>query len=388
MQQEFTPRFDQDAIPEARSIQRVERMPLEPNKLTEVDTTHVIADAEFMKREIGVDGPLVASIRAGDTDFILVDTRNSSNYFMPFLIISDNYYYGAPDGWKGVYSHEPVTIGRGHYKNRFPSDKMMSRDHFLVIYDEESDKLFVKDEASTNGTYLTGFTPDGNQMHVKGIDDGFTIGAVAELEKERNFGEKDTQAPHGRYRNHPIIGRRSPSVRNGVYGTRSSEFVLVDDKSQLLKKVVDDFMATLPRHDEAATLDTNQILKKISFRVANVLRYDLDQVERISSPHYGHKGLIDLSEYVEQGVGVCRHQALLAAHIIEEAVDQGYLAGQVGVERNYDREANGAHAWAVFKSDTSEDIIVDPANHFVGSRKKAQQEKRWRYVVANDDNNR
>lgn len=265
---------------------------------------------------------------------------------------------------------------------------MMSRDHFSVVYDEREDKLLVADEASTNGTYLTGFTPDIDRLHAKGIKAEFTRQAVDELQYERNYGEKDAEAPHGRHRNHPIIGRRSPTVRNGVYGTRSSEFILVDDKSQLLKKTVADFMSTLPSHEEAATLNVEFLLKKVSFRVANILHYDLDETERISSPHYGNKGLIDLSEYVEAGVGVCRHQALLAAHLIEEVIDRGYLAGQAGVERNYDTEANGAHAWAVFKSDTIDDVIIDPANHFVGSRKKAQQEGRWRYIVANDDENR
>jgi hypothetical protein len=387
MQRDVFPEFDREAIPEARSVERVERMCLEPRKLTEVDTTHALADAAFMRDEVGIDGALVAGIRAGKMAFLLIDTRDSSNYFMPFLLTTDDYRHGESSGYKGVYGHEVVTIGREHYQNRFHYDKMMSRDHFSVIYNEEAGKLFIRDEASTNGTYLTGFTPDANGqgVSVKGISDEMTLQVVAELEHERNYGDKDAEAPHGRHRNHPIIGRLSPSVRNGVYGTRSSEFVLVDDKSRLLKQVVNDFVATLPSHDDAVTLNTNLLLQKASFRVANVLRYDLDAVERLSEPHYGNKGLIDLSEYVEAGVGVCRHQALLAAHLIEEMIDRGYLAGQVGVERNYDREANGAHAWAVFKSEVSEDVIVDPANHFVGSRKKAQQEGRWRYVVANDD---
>jgi transglutaminase-like putative cysteine protease len=286
-----------------------------------------------------------------------------------------------------VYANQPITIGRLHHKNRFPGDKMMSRDHFSVLYDENDDKLFVKDEASTNGTYLTGFTYDGDRKYAKGIKDEFTRRAVAELEHERNFGSKDLEAPHGWYRNHPIIGRHSATVRNGVYGTSSSEFVLVDDKSALMKQVTDTFMSSLPSHEAAATMNEELLLKNIAFRVASVLRYDLNETERLSSPHYGKKGLIDLSEYVQAGVGVCRHQALLAAHLIEETISRGYLAGRTGVERNYDSEANGAHAWAVYKSETSEDVIVDPANHFVGSRKKAQDEGRWRYIVADDENN-
>lgn len=385
MHAEQTSGFDWEYIPEAREVMQVERMRLKPGKLTEIDTHYALADAEMMRQETGIDGALVAGIRAGGLAFLVIDTRESSNYFTPFIIATEDYRHGMRPGYKGLYGEDPVTIGRNHYANRFHYDQQVSRDHFTLLYDEEADKLFVRDEHATNGTFLSAFTPDSDKKGHRGIRDEMTRQVEEELERERNFGRRDPEAPHGRHRNHPIIGRRSRSVRNGVYGTRSSEFVLVDDKSQLLEKVVDDFMATLPSHDEAATLNTELLLKRVSFRVANILRYDLAETERLSEPHYGHRGLIDLSEYVEAGVGVCRHQALLAAHLIEEVIDRGYLTGEVGVERNYDIEANGAHAWAVFKSNTSKDVIVDPANNYVGSRERAQREERWRYIVAKDD---
>lgn len=379
--------FDREDLPGARDIEMVERMRLEPGKLTEIDTHHALADAETMRDETGVDGQLVAGVRAGGMVFLVVDTRRSSNYFTPFIITAEDYRHGMRPGYKGLYPEDPVTIGREHWQNRFHYDHHISRDHFTLIYDEDDDKLFIRDEMSTNGTFLSAYTPDvkNDKKRPRGIRDEMTRQVEEDLAYERNYGRRTPDAPHGTHRNHPIIGRRSRSVRNGVYGTRSSEFVLVDDKSQLLERVVEDFMATLPAHDDAATLNTELLLKKASFRVGNILRYDLEATERLSSPHYDKKGLIDLSEYVEAGVGVCRHQALLAAHLIEEMIDRGYLAGQVGVERNYDVEANGAHAWAVFKSDMSGDVIIDPANNYVGTRERARREERWRYIVANDD---
>lgn len=110
MPEQMNRHFSQESLPEWRTAERVERMPLKPHKQTEVDTVHVMADAAFIEEQIGVDGALVASLRAGDTDFLLIDTRDSRKYFSPFLVISDDYYYGAPDGWKAVYANQPVRL--------------------------------------------------------------------------------------------------------------------------------------------------------------------------------------------------------------------------------------------------------------------------------------
>ena len=84
MRHELKPGFDYNSIPEAHAIERVERMRLKPGDLTEVDATHVIADADFVRNEIGVDGALVASVRAGKTDYLLIDTRKSTNTLCRF----------------------------------------------------------------------------------------------------------------------------------------------------------------------------------------------------------------------------------------------------------------------------------------------------------------
>jgi hypothetical protein len=376
----------QEIFPDAEGFAYVERLKLEPKKEIEIDTTQSLLDVPEVQKEMGVQGRLIAGVRAGGMSFLLLDTRSTRQYQTPFLITTDTYEHNSTTGYKGIHPDEPVVIGRHHYVSRFQYDKKISRDHFSVTYSEGEDKLFIQDEGSVNGTLLTGYVLSEKRTSQRDIHHEFTSRVVEDVEHGRSFGDRDSETPYGYYRNHPIIGRRSATVRGGVYGTRESEFIVVDDKSQLLKQTVDAFMGTLPSGEDAETLSTQMILNKITLRVANIMRYDLGQTERMSRPHYGNKGLIDLSEYVEQGVGVCRHQALLAAHLIEEVISRGYLAGRVGVERNHDLEANGAHAWAVYKSDTSADVIVDVAQSFVGSRKRAQQEGRWRYMVANDDN--
>jgi len=361
-------------------------MKLPENKAIEIDTTRVLLGKEGVQEAMGVDGAMVAGIRASDMSFLVIDTRESRYYSTPFLITADGYQNGSKVGFKGVHRDQPAMVGRSQ-NDRFSYSAYISANQFSVRYDDTADKLYIQDWGSTNGTYLTGFINNGNnQKNVQGIEDKFTHFLVEDIEEKASYGDRTPDTPYGTHLNYAIIGRNSPSVRGGVYGTRSSEFVIVDDKSQALKKVVDDFMETLSKSPDAEAFSTMNLLKRINFRVANVLAYDLERVERLSEPHYDHKGLIGLSEYVERGVGVCRHQALLAAHLIEEVIDRGYLTGKASVERNHDLEANGAHAWAVYKSDAEDDIIVDAAQGFVGSRQKATEEGRWRYVVANDDN--
>lgn len=372
-----------EALPEA---QYIERMKLAENKAVEIDTTQVLLGKEGVQEAMGVDGAMVAEIRASDMSFLVIDTRDSRYYSTPFLITTDGYQHGSKMGFKGVHREQPAIVGRSQ-NDRFSYSDYISANQFSVRYDDKADKLYIQDWGSTNGTYLTGFINEGkNEAKHDGIRDEFTHFVVEDMEGKASYGDRTPDTPYGTHLNYAIIGRNSPSVRGGVYGTRSSEFVIVDDKSQALKKVVDGFMEALLKSPDVEAFSTMNLLKRINFRVANVLTYDLERVERISEPHYDHKGLIGLSEYIEQGVGVCRHQALLAAHLIEEVIDRGYLTGKASVERNHDLEANGAHAWAVYKSDTEDDIIVDAAQGFVGSRQKAREEGRWRYVVANDDN--
>lgn len=383
-----SPSHEYEPLPEGRHVEYVEKWLLTPQTPVEIDTSRPLLDAVSTYEQTGVDGTLVAGIRAVDITLVVFDTRNSEQYTTPFVVATEEYRHDHSTGYKGVYPDEQIIFGRHHHQKRFHYPPRISRDHFALHYDEKSDRLTIEDCASTNGTRLSAFIVKEDKevsASYQNIYDKYTNFFVQDVKDEQNYGERDTVAPYGYRFNHPIIGRRSPSVRNGVYGTRESEQVVVDDKSRLLKKVVDDFMATLPTANEAETMSTTGLLNQVCLHVARVLKYDLPGAERLSAPHYGNKGLICLSEYIDQGVGVCRHQALLAAHLIEEVIERGYIEGSVGVERNQDLEANGAHAWAVYKSTTSDDIIVDATQKFVGTRKQAQQRRLWRYSVAKDD---
>jgi len=338
---------------------------------------------------VGEKLPVIAGIRAArESAFIVLDSRLSETIHSPFLVLQDNEENGQ-SGSAGLWSDEEMVIGRKHLKDYFSYTSTISREHFSLFYDEEKNTLLLQDLGSANGTSVTGYVRDIGALevsrHSKNIRANFSdLGGQALL--GRSYFEKGSETSrYGYYHNHPIIGRESKTVRNGVYGTRSSEWVAVDDESMFTSAAVEAVMGNLEALNEKSPLSTQQILQTIKKETAEYLNYDLIETERISSPHYKDNSIVPLSEYLKAGAGVCRQQALLAALFIEAATDKGLLTGSISVERNHDLQIDGAHAWVVFSQDAQGDIIVDPAQDFVGTREEARRQKRWRYTVAHTE---
>ena len=61
-----------------------------------------------------------------------------------------------------------------------------------------------------------------------------------------------------------------------------------------------------------------------------------------------------IDEMIENG-GVCRHLALLSGLLLERAIEDGVLKGQVYYFRG------PGHGWAVFRDQTGRDFLIDPA---------------------------
>jgi hypothetical protein len=376
-----------EILPNAKGSLWVERQ-LVPEDGVVIDTRKSFPDSDkTVKREIrkavGADAPVVAGIRAGGNQYIVVDTHRVGRFQTPFLLID-----GDTLDTKGIWPDEELVIGRNHHNDRFQYDKDISRNHFSLHYDSETKALTLSDLESQNGTFFTGYVANeyssATERDRRAIRDNFTRIAGREIQGWEDFEPSDEVAPYGYFHKHPIIGRASSSVMNGVYGTSSSEWVVVDNEDPLTTEVVDEVLDELHELGKTPTNQTYTLLKHIETRVSEVLDYDLDEVDQMSEPHYRKKGLINLSDYIEAGVGVCRHQALLAALLIETAINENLLDGTVGVERNVDLELNGAHAWAVYRDGVHPDLIVDPANNFVGTRAEAKRRKLWRYLVSDE----
>jgi hypothetical protein len=367
------------ARPEALSV----NYPMSPGEVKTVNVDGAPYNNAYQTHaEVGIHAPTVAKVIAGGHQFSIVDVRDVDDFATPLVVADENYKNRrSSQGMKGIWPDTPVVVGRNHHNNRFNYQAGVSRDHFSVAYNGLG--LLVRNLAPTNSTLLSGdITIAAREGRLHKIIAEFTHRAEDDAQQRFDSGPKDEEAPYGYYKNHPIIGRNSTTVKNGVYFTTTpnSEAVVVDDKSKVLQQLrcnleveFDASYGRRPLHSVANVLDyVNQF-------TSTVMPYSIRKSDRLSSHLYEDNKLIGLSEYVEAGGGVCRHQCLLAAFLMESLVEKGILLGQAGVERNHDVDANGAHAWAVFKAMDGQSYVIDPAQNYVGTKMQARLQGRWKY---------
>jgi hypothetical protein len=118
--------------------------------------------------------------------------------------------------------------------------------------------------------------------------------------------------------------------------------------------------------------------------VMDTLRYSIPETDALASR--GQK--IELSMYIQKGVGVCRTQAALSAYLVERLIKSGKLDGRVSIDRNMSQTINGergGHAWARYTSASGQVYIIDPAQRFAGTLADAQNNPRsWDYRRTED----
>ena len=357
----------------------------------EIDTRQQVTLAPELEaalcHQIGMLPPVVATISVHEHLFVLMDTRDRESANVPFILVQP----GDELRTKGVWPDEPLVIGRNHHVDRFDYSQQVSRDHFAVLFDSATETLMLRDEASRNGTYVSGalrsLEPVGERPEeVFYINSNFTQEIVMDLEQRHGLDAATDNAPYGYYKGYPIIGRRSPSVRGGVQGAIGGEQNIVDDTSPYMQQVVAATLRRLAFEYKPDHLPSPRaVLKTIVDQTALLLDYDIETTEALAEELSRGEQLVPLSSYVEAGVGVCRQQSLLAALLIEAAVDAGYLTGQTWVERNQDLLKQGAHEWTMYRDASGDEYIVDAASKVVLSREEATRRSGWRYLVAPDD---
>jgi serine/threonine protein phosphatase PrpC len=83
---------------------------------------------------------------------------------------------GILRGERRFVTKKGVTLGR-HASNgiALPQDREVSKNHAAIVYDQATNKYFVKDTNSTNGTYMQLVGPYGNRYKLN-INDNILIG--------------------------------------------------------------------------------------------------------------------------------------------------------------------------------------------------------------------
>jgi hypothetical protein len=371
---------------------------LPPHETHIINTDATLYDRKDVKNFLGFQANIPAVITAADKRLLLVDIRNHESdregirtipteggplhLRADFLLISPEDWdrSSMEKGFKGVRFGEDMVFGRSDPKiaKRFALDSAVSRQHFRLSLQYEG--LTIEDLDSTNGTAV--MEADHSVLHEQ------TVRAVDRVARSERYGEPDERGPYGYLDGRPILGRRSPHIKGGIYlGGGPREAIAVSPETDPRIDAVYDRMTRkrvlggLVKRALGGKPTTNEQLQTVFATVQEVMKYDGPAVEALSDQYRGDR-VVSLGNYIEQGVGVCRHQGLLAAYLIERLIEDGKMKGSVHIERNTIPEYGGAHAWASYTDESGTDYVIDAAQSFVGTKKEARAQARtWDYYL-------
>ena len=126
--------------------------------------------------------------------------------------------------------------------------------------------------------------------------------------------------------------------------------------------------------------DFKSILDSVFEITKDGLPYDDKKVEKLTVS-YNNDTKVTLNYFIRERAGVCRHQALLGAYLLERLRKDGYVNGSVSVDRNEVPNVGG-HAWIRYTTPNGQIFIIDPAQEYVGQLDKIGQ---WRWFYARPD---
>lgn len=386
-------------VPEGESYVPVH---LEPHQSEFVQTGATLYDPLQVEDFVGFKATVPLILEAADKRLMVVDIRSYpqgddgyrrvegksgvEDFKADYLLICPDDYNvkDSSKGFLGIRNGEPLVFGRGNekVKSRFDiSSGEVSREHFKIQTDAAGMGLLIEDLGSTNGTKIT--VPD-HTMHTNR-----TMRASEMLAASQMLEDGTDAAPNGFYDGDPILGRKSPRISGGVYvGTGREAITVKPDKDPRISAVYDRlfkkqglrrFLSTMAKREGQNPI-TDQ-LESVYSIVQSTMAYDGPAVDELSAEYAGNKK-VSLGEYIEKGVGVCRHQGLLAAYLVERLIDDGKLKGQVKIERNTIPEYGGTHAWATYVSPEGVEYVIDAAQDFVGTKQQARQKSQsWDYYL-------
>ena len=189
---------------------------------------------------------------------------------------------------------------------------------------------------------------------------------VQERVKNNSFYEEpSSESKYGSWQGRPIIGRDFP-INGGVYlGGGEREAIVVDDNKQPeLKSIYQELLKRRAIKEKRGEPFKYGVLKEVfditremlpfNERVVDGLTADLEPDQKIA-----------LSVFINSKGGVCRHEALLAAYLLEKLKVDKYVSGKVSVDRNF-VEGKGGHAWVRYVNSANQVYIIDPAQNFIG----------------------
>ena len=171
----------------------------------------------------------------------------------------------------------------------------------------------------------------------------------------------------GMYRGRFAIEDDTPIIGGVSYGEHRGEAVVVNPEGTP-KYYQDWYQESIARASLHGVIRREKVLRGVYDTVDARMRYSKDGVDDIVQDRMGKK--IDLGVFMKAGVGVCRHQALACAALLEFHKDDRHIRGTPRVNRNI-RVRKGAepegHAWARYNSHDGSIMILDVAQWYFGT---------------------
>jgi hypothetical protein len=208
-----------------------------------------------------------------------------------------------------------------------------------------------------------------------------TIIAEKRVENSAFYEERGFIKKEKFFQGRPIIGR-DRKINGGVYlGAGEREAIVVDDQKDLkLNRVYQELINRRLQAQQKGIPFKQGIIEEIWQLVGEVMPFDEENVLDIEKRLPEPDSKIYLSAFF--GGGVCRHQALLTAYLLERLANDGIVRGQASVDRNY-VEGRGGHAWARYTNSAGDVFILDSALNYIG-RLDEIGEYRWFYERPED----
>ncbi|NYZ80054.1 hypothetical protein H0N95_02270 [Candidatus Micrarchaeota archaeon] len=187
--------------------------------------------------------------------------------------------------------------------------------------------------------------------------------------------DKIEKRPDGDYYlGRKVIGRDT-GINKGVYiGNGAREAIVVDRKYGAIDRL---FEKAKQRATVNGVVDESRVPQAVFDTVKEAMPIQSrEEVQKIiDEKKVGQEGKIALDIFIDRGVGVCRHDSLACAAVLEVFKEKGMIHGTPHVERNIDER--GGHGWCTLELN-GEKIVLDIPNNLLKKLKETTEEE-WTY---------
>lgn len=272
-------------------------------------------------------------------------------------------------------------------------DEHVSRKHLKISL--TGNAIFVQD-TSSNGTTVAKermrevpsqvVEQDSDHRHeyTSRASDLLALMSNAEIQEFEGETYVDGRVTVGR---DTIINHERPAIDIRSWRV-DGESIVIDSKRypEAFNKLKASYEETLKEITRGKRrLNTEEAkLKAVFETVSKAMDYDLEYVKKVEAVIQKRSKAdmrkVSLSNYLEEGKGVCRHMALAVAWLGGELARTGELDGATTTGANVRSKDNSGHEWARYTSADGTVYIIDPAQKHFGKLEDSISDKSvWEY---------